>query len=78
MIDFEDFHYRFVSFPWADLEDRPKLTKALRLLCERMPADAYEELPLLTIFAPASSTHGEILPAPSGLLIYFSPGLEEK
>jgi len=77
MIDIEDFFYRFCSFPWTDLEDRPKLVSAIRLLCERIPADVYEALPTITILAPYGGKYGQVTPAPDGVMIYLSAQLED-
>jgi hypothetical protein len=45
-----------------------------------MPAEVYENLPLITIFAPWGLDYGRALPAPGGgsLMIYFAPGLERR
>jgi hypothetical protein len=79
MIDFDDLCDCFASEPWAELDERPKLAQALRVLCERMPKEVYDELPSLLIFAPAPWKHGQVIPVPrSGLMIYFAPELEKE
>jgi hypothetical protein len=81
VIDFYDLRDLFVSEQWADLDERPKLAQAIRLLCERMPQDVYDELPSLLILAPAAWKHGQVLPVPQGVLklvIYFAPDLEKE
>ena len=79
MIDFDELCDRLASYPWAELDERPKLVQALRLLCERMPEDVYDDLLPLLIFAPAPWKHGSVMPVPrSRLMIYLAPDLEAK
>jgi hypothetical protein len=81
MIDFEQFVYQFVLHPWADLEDRSKLANAIKLLCQRMPEDVFDDLPGIVVFAPAPWKYGQVTPPPSGTtdtMVYFAPGLEDE
>ena len=76
---FEDFCDRFCSFPWTDLNERPKLARAVQKLCKRMPDNTYENLPHLTVHAPPPGIFGEVRPTPGhGLVIYFAPQLERE
>jgi hypothetical protein len=82
MIDFNQFCDRFVCSPWADLDKRPKLVKALRMFWERVPAFEYEDLPQLTIIAPGEFDDVHVVPVPvsmpGGLMMYFAPYLERR
>jgi hypothetical protein len=82
-IDFDGLMDRLNSGIWCDLEERPKLRIALKTLCQRMPVDVYDELPIIILFAPAPWKNGEALPVPKSwdqeaAIIYIAPRLEEE
>jgi hypothetical protein len=82
MIDFDNFVDRFCPDPWCDLDERPKLTQAIKLLCERMPQDVFDNLPQVTLFAPAQWKRGEAIhTVPSydkdAAMVYIAPHLEK-
>lgn len=82
-INFDGLMDRLNSDIWCDLGDRPKLRHALETLCQRMPIDVYDELPIMVLFAPAPWRNGRSFPVPKSwdeeaAIIYINPRLEEE
>jgi hypothetical protein len=76
----ESFCDRFVQYPWCDIDERPKLRKAIDTLVERVPEEVLDELPYILLLAPSPWQLGAAIYAPrmaeDDVLIYLSPELE--
>jgi hypothetical protein len=77
----ESFCDRFVEYPWCDLDNRPKLRKAIDTLVERVPEDVLDGLSSILLVAPSPWQLGAAMFAPKmpedgGALVYLSPELE--
>jgi len=79
----EEFLYQYIETGWFDFEDRPKTMKAMRRVWESVPAEVWDEMPSLIVFAPCPWKFGEVLPfgghpAEEAAFIYLSPALESQ
>jgi hypothetical protein len=74
------FLCEYVETGFFDVQDRPKTLNAMRTCFERIPQTVWDEMPSVTIFAPAPCILGHMLQAAPGKLgepfIYLSPALE--
>jgi hypothetical protein len=82
-IEFDGLMDRLNSNIWCDLGERPRLRIALKTLCQRMPVDVYDELPIIILFAPAPWKNAAGFPVPKSwdeeaAIIYVNPRLEEE
>jgi len=83
-MDWEEFEYEFVGFPWFEPEHRGKTYKAMKVLCERMPEEDKDRIPILIVFAPPPTSWGEqhtiFHPGCAGTtrMLYLSPELENR
>jgi len=78
----DTFFDLFVDSVFCDVRTRPKTTKALMTLCQRVPDETINEWPRIVVFAPDPSLYGSCVGLkPSDLesddaFIYLSPSLE--
>lgn len=85
-MDWEEFEYEYVGYPWFEPEGRERTYKAMKVLCERMPEEDKVRIPSLIVFAPPPTSWGEehtlFHPACSEdqttHMLYLSPELESR
>jgi hypothetical protein len=75
----EGLIYEYIDTGWFD-RDRAKTTEAMGKAFLRIPRAIWDEMPMMTIFAPSPKKLGEVYPyGPQGrLFLYLSPGLENQ
>jgi hypothetical protein len=79
------FLYMYVNPGWFD-EDRTKTLHALRQCFDRIPIEAWDEMPPLILFAPSSWKFGQVNPLATHsfprptiqAFVYLSPSLESE
>src|ERR1700761_8481500 len=62
-LSWEEFAYQYLETGGFDFEDRPKTTKVMRRLRDRLPPEVWNEIPSLIVFAPCSWKLGEVHPS---------------
>jgi hypothetical protein len=85
--NWEDFEDSYVCFPWFEPEERERTYEAMKVLCQRMPEEDKDRIPVMIIvFAPPPYQMGaeHILYWPAcpedrhHTMLYLSPELESR